>query len=110
MKIVFFVTSILIFMLPLKADPIATVYHVTGVTCGKYLNDISTNERYEDAYSWWIAGFITGANLEKERATTTDAKANDAWIKQFCENNPLEYFLTAAIKLNEQLEKHKVTQ
>jgi len=110
MKIILFVASIFIVALPLKAAPIATVYHVTGVTCGKYLNDISNNEAYEDAYSWWIAGFLTGTNLERMRATTTDKHANDAWIKQYCENNPLEYFLTAAIKLNEQLEKNKVKQ
>ena len=37
----------------------------------------------------------------------TDNFAHSAWIKQYCEKNPLDPFLKAAIELNKELDKKK---
>jgi hypothetical protein len=60
-----------------------------NLSCGKYLNEITTNRQAENAYRWWVAGFVTGTNLVKGRAVSTDSRAHEAWLKQYCEKNPL---------------------
>lgn len=90
-----------------RTQPI-TAYHVVNISCGKYLNSISNDERYAEVYNWWLAGFISGTNLEKQRATSTDAAAHDSWIKQYCEKNPLDSFFNAASKLNDELDKKTI--
>jgi hypothetical protein len=56
-------------------------------------------------YGWWVAGFVSGTNLVKGRITSTDNAAHDAWLKKYCEDNPLENFMAAAIGLNKALDK-----
>ena len=99
----------LIFMtacLNLQAKEIG-VYGVTGLTCGKYMTDIDSSSDLKKIYSWWVAGFVTGTNLEKDRILKTDNTAHEAWLKQYCEKNPLDEFMVAVIKLNDELDKRK---
>jgi len=77
-------------------------------SCGKYINDVSTNAQAKNAYSWWVAGFVTGANLEKERTLSTDNPDHELWLKQYCEKNPLDPFMKAASELNKELDKRRV--
>jgi hypothetical protein len=75
-----------------------------SLSCGKYLNDILENPSASSAYSWWTAGFITGVNLEKGRVVSTDSPSHEVWLKQYCEKNPLDTFMKAAIELNKELD------
>ena len=99
---------ILVSMLPLTANSISTAYHVVGTSCGKYLSDISISEEYKKVYSWWIAGYITAINFEKDRVTLTDKYANDNWVRQYCEKNPLDSFINSVISLSYELDKYKI--
>jgi len=80
----------------------------TDLSCGKYLKDISTSTGTEKGYSWWVAGFVTGTNLEKGRAISTDNAGHNAWLKAYCEAHPLELFIDAAMGLNKELDKKKI--
>lgn len=82
-----------------------TVYGITGTSCGKYILNISTISDAATAYDWWFSGFLTGSNMSKNRATFTDNAANNAWIKKYCEENPLSSLMEAAIKLDMEIDR-----
>ena len=73
-------------------------------SCGKYVTDISTNPQAKIAYGWWVAGFVTGTNLEKGRVLATVNAAHKLWLKEYCEKNPLDPFMKAADELNKELD------
>lgn len=89
------------------SEPYTTFGIGQDPSCGKYLEDISRNPQVANAYSWWVAGFISGANLEKGRVVSTDNPSHEAWLKQYCEKNPLDNFIKAAIELNNELDKKR---
>ena len=91
----------------LMASDYVSGFGMTGLSCGKYLKDISTNKQAENVYDWWVAGFVTGINLEKGRIVSTDNPAHNAWIKLYCEAHPLEPFMRAAIELDKELDRKK---
>lgn len=84
-------------------------FGIGELSCGKYLNEVSTNPQAANSYSWWVAGFVTGTNFEKGRTISTDNLAHDAWLKQYCEKNPLDAFMNAAVKLNEGARQEAIT-
>src|SRR5437879_2645558 len=75
-------------------------FGIGDISCGKYLSEISTHPEAANAYGWWVAGFVTGTNLAKGRVVSTDSPAHDAWLKQYCEKNPLDPFIKAATELD----------
>jgi hypothetical protein len=77
------------------------------ISCGRYIDDISTDQRAKNNYHWWLGGFVTGTNLVKSRSTLTDDKAYEAWIEKYCRDNPLDSFHKAAIELNKELDNKK---
>jgi hypothetical protein len=81
------------------------VVGLNQLTCGKYVQDLASNQSAKAMYGWWIAGFITGTNLVKDRITTSDVPAHEVWLKNYCERNLLDPFIKAAIKLHETLDK-----
>ena len=81
---------------------------LTESSCGKYTNEIAINPETKNVYSWWVAGFVTGTNLEKGRTLPTDTDAHEAWLKQYCEDNPLDSFMKATIELNKELETRRL--
>lgn len=85
-------------------------YGIGRMTCGKYLQDIQADSSERTAYSWWIAGFISHANMSKRRWTTVDQSGLEAWAKQYCTEHPLEMFMTAAMRLDAELDHHKAPQ
>jgi len=82
-----------------------SVYAVTGLSCGKYIQDIARDPMKEIVYHWWVDGFLTGTNMEKGRVTSSDSAAHDAWLKKYCQENPLDHFINAANKLNKELDR-----
>lgn len=89
------------------ADAPFSAFGISGLSCGKYLSEISTNRQAANAYSWGVAGFVTGTNLAKGRAVSTDNPAHEAWLKQYCDKNPLDTFAAAAIELSKELDKRR---
>ncbi len=96
-------TAILLFVLPITGSANTSYYGSVGVSCVTYIDGIA-DEDIAYAYDMWVAGFVTGTNLEKKRALTTTSELHNAWLKQYCENNPLDMFLTAVMKLNKELD------
>jgi hypothetical protein len=82
-------------------------FGVGKLSCGKYIQDINTYPEAKSAYSWWLAGFVTGTNLAKGRALDIDKPAYEEWIKKYCQENPLDTFINAAIELNKALDKRQ---
>lgn len=82
-----------------------SAFGMNNISCGKYIQDVTTTPSAAAVYSWWIAGFVTGTNLEKRRAVSTDSPAHEAWLKKYCQDNPLNTFMKAAMELNEVLDK-----
>ena len=79
-------------------------FGISQLSCSKYLSQISSNAKFENAYSWWVAGFITGTNLARNRVISTDNEAHTAWLKQYCEAHPHDPFADAAIELDRELD------
>lgn len=84
-----------------------SAYGMLDLSCGKYISEIATDSEAKNAYSWWVAGFVSGTNLEKDRALVTDSPAHEAWLKNYCSENPLATFMKAAIELNKELETRR---
>jgi hypothetical protein len=83
-------------------------FGMSQLSCARYISDLSANARFEAAYSWWVAGFVTGANLAKGRVVSTDNEAHIAWLKQYCQAHPSEPFADAAVELDRELDsKHE---
>jgi len=83
-------------------------FGMSQLSCARYISDLSVNARFEAAYSWWVAGFVTGANLAKGRVVSTDNEAHIAWLKQYCQAHPSEPFADAAVELDRELDgKHE---
>jgi|APFre7841882630_1041343.scaffolds.fasta_scaffold159472_1 hypothetical protein len=98
---------ILLFTGSANAGDAISAFGVTDLSYGKYIQDITTNAAAKSAYSWWIAGFVTGTNLARGRAINTDSPAHEEWIKRYCQDNPLDTFIKAAIELNKALDKRQ---
>jgi len=77
----------------------------TNSSCAKYVNEVTTDEQAKQIYSWWVMGFMTGINYVKLRSPATDIEAHDAWLLKYCQEHPLDTFIYAAIKLNEEIER-----
>jgi len=87
-----------------EGDLIST-FGVSDLSCGKYLQDIATKPQASNAYSWWIAGFVTGTNLAKGRRTSADSAAHEVWLKKYCQDHALDTFMKAAQELDKALDK-----
>ena len=108
MKKIIYLIVMLLSLLPVSSIAAISAYHVANDTCGKYIDIISTSVQAKEVYSWWLAGFITGTNMEKNRSLSTDSAAHELWLKNYCEEHPLENFVSAAEKLNIQLDKKSI--
>lgn len=78
-------------------------YGPESMSCGRYVQEIITDPARMNVYHWWLAGFVTGTNYLRGRNSSTDAPGYELWIKNYCEANPLEFFIAAASKLDTAL-------
>lgn len=77
-----------------------------AVDCGKWLAGKS------DAYSWWLAGFMSGMALKEYRDGTdplagVSAEQLDAWMDKYCRENPLSWVSAGGIKLLKELKERR---
>lgn len=82
-----------------------TMFGMSNMSCGAYLQEVSNNEVKATSYARWVSGFVSGTNLMKERVTSTDPEGLNGWLKQYCAEHPLDTFAKAAIELNRELDK-----
>ena len=76
-----------------------------GRSCGKFLADSETGREILGAFYFsWAQGYLTGLNTKyllcQELSTDlSDVAAIKFWIKNYCEENPLDQYLMAVTKL-----------
>ena len=72
-------------------------------SCGKWLAD-SPRSASRSAREQWVYGFITGVNRQSpaHQAQPADGYAIDAYIDQYCRNNPLHNLFQASLALVEE--------
>ena len=83
---------------------ISTVFGIGTTSCGKYISEVSADGNAKSAYGWWVSGFVSGTNMVKGRIVSTDSAAHEAWLKNYCEQYPLDSFVAAASRLNKELD------
>lgn len=82
-----------------------TVAGAGAHSCGKFLDDVEAGgEVMNLIYFAWIQGFLTGLNTKylpsQEFATNISDRAGmELWIKNYCEDNPLDQFTMAGAQL-----------
>jgi hypothetical protein len=79
-------------------------FGMSQLSCARYIGDMSTSVKFETAYSWWVAGFVTGTNLAKGRVLSTDNEAHIVWLKEYCQAHPGDPFADAAVELDRELD------
>ena len=87
-------------------------------SCGKFIADKEDDEALRVVYFSWAQGFLSGLNMKyflgKESDTVlaaytesaTDLSDYDAlqfWMENYCEENPLDLYVVATIKLWREL-------
>ncbi len=87
------------------SDDKLVVAGVGANSCGKFIADIEAGHQIlTSLYFSWVQGFLTGLNTKyllcPESATElSDHDALMLWIKNYCEENPLDQYLMAVTKL-----------
>ncbi len=71
-----------------QGGDLISVFGMDNMSCGKYVQDITSNLQASNVYGWWIAGFVTGTNVVKGRRTSTDNATHEAWLKKYCQDHP----------------------
>ena len=81
---------------------------VGTVSCKKFIADTEDDESFRTAYFFWSQGFLSGLNykyfLNWASATNLSGyAAMKIWIKNYCEENPLDSYGVATEKLWHEL-------
>jgi len=90
------------------SDDKIVVAGVGANSCGKFIAETKDDETFRAAYFYWAQGFLSGLNykygLSPEFATDlADYNALMLWVDNYCEENPLDLYGVAAIKLWHEL-------
>jgi hypothetical protein len=100
-----FLIGLVLSLACVEANAGYSAFGMLELSCGRYVSEINGNERTKTVYGWWLAGFVTGTNLVKDRIVSTDTAGYEAWVKKYCEEHPLETFQKAVIELDKELDK-----
>ena len=78
-------------------------------SCGKYVREGDIDTR--GVYAHWLMGYISGINKEKrgkpDYSNGADAEGLIQWIENYCKENPLSSFSSAADAMLDELNKKK---
>lgn len=77
---------------------------IGNLSCGQYISQSADNPEARSTYRWWIAGFLTGANVAKGR-NATDVDAAEVWIGDYCRAHAFDLFAMAAYNLDKELDR-----
>jgi len=74
-----------------------------STSCGQYLEFKQEGEMFGNAYFSWAQGFMSAVNLNflSEGNTTdlSDIAGQDKWLENYCNENPLETYSAAVVRL-----------
>lgn len=76
-------------------------------SCGKWISVRKDSDGLPaHEYEMWVLGLISGMNMRSSSAQARgpDTDALFVWIDQYCAAHPLDLLLTAADKLDHELE------
>jgi len=84
------------------------VLQIGQTSCGSVV-DALNGGNYWQQYIGYINGFITGINITEGGRLGLDVEneAKILFIKNYCNENPLDYFIAALIELEKELRKRK---
>jgi len=77
-------------------------------SCGKFVAETKDDDDFRVAYFFWAQGFLSGLNykyFDRTEFSTNlaDHNALQLWIENYCEENPLDMYGVATIKLWSEL-------
>jgi len=87
------------------ADDELAVVGAGGTSCGRFIAQHRIRT-HRDVYFTWTQGYLSGLNANHGEADSTDLsdyEAHKLWIKNYCEENPLDLYAIAALNLWHEL-------
>lgn len=85
----------------------AAEYYMTGMgskSCGQMIQDYRENaDIYRDLYATWLVGFMSGSNSVCSKQARSDYYGSEAYLRKYCDQNPLSHVATGAHKLRKEL-------
>lgn len=85
-----------------------TVFGAGTTTCGAFL-EASQEQGYSFVgYKDWLGGYLTAANIYKSRTIDIDIAGAAAWLRNYCQDHPLEDVATGASKLDSELDRKAI--
>ena len=84
-------------------DDKAVMAGAGATSCGLYLEFKQKGDMFGNAYLSWAQGFMSAANINfmSEGNTTdlSDADGQEKWLENYCNENPLERYSAAVVRL-----------
>lgn len=94
-SLLFFVTN---------ANALATVF--LDISCAEYVEKTSVSPSTH-AYNWFVAGYLSGINVAKNRDSPADSASYRVWLTTYCQKKPFDNFLSALSALDKYLGEGK---
>lgn len=93
--------------LSLLSTSVPAVTVLGGGSCGQWISDRKSNKMMSATKEFWLLGYISGlaAATDKDVLKGMDSNSMEAWIDNYCGNNPLDRFVNAADALFIELVK-----
>ena len=81
-------------------------------SCGKFIAETEDSELMRNLYFFWAQGFLSGLNFKYMKsarfaADLSDQEALILWIKNYCEDNPLDHYAAATVHLYRELRRRQ---
>ena len=108
----FIVLSLFFFSFCVNADNAPfSGYGASLKSCGEFVAD-SSSRNYKHEYLVWLWGYFTAVNKHDESVRPNknilagkDSESILLWLKNYCNDNPLDNFLQATIALQDALQE-----
>jgi hypothetical protein len=97
-------------LLPAHAEE-ATVFGHGLDSCEKWTEARGTRSYRRGLYTQWLAGFLSGLNVESKGPDALSGQGFDAlmaWLDKYCGANPLEPIASAAFQLTKELRTRNI--
>ena len=97
-------------LLPAHAEE-ATVFGHGLDSCAKWTEARGTRSYRQGLYTQWLAGFLSGLNIESKGPDVLNGQGFDAlmaWLDNYCGTNPLEPIASAAFALMKELRTRNI--
>lgn len=105
-KVTAFILLLFLILSPMVSYAGAMVYGAGNKTCGSY---VKASKMEKMIFKNWFFGFASAssASLDKDVLSGRDPDAIELWLDNYCNNNPLDTFFTASLKLLTELSRKK---